>query len=673
MINKKNINIKNNIFEEKNLILIKSDIITFNNSRNKSRKKYIVNFIFISLFFISYFLFYLSLEKCYEGWDECCIKLKLVEAILSVLILSILIEFILLKIISKINFIHIICIYLFFYYYSHGKDFDDHGYYNLIGCFLILIFIFIGLIPFNLFICIQKKRQCSPSYILFLFLIIIIYYMNYIFNKKFMTCDDWILGLNNSFIDNNKTKYGCMISVTKICPYKIGKYFMDITKIKGIQCKNRYKNIYNRFMQLYKSPYINNNTKRIGYPIINKENIYRLDYKENLKILYNYFLNNLIDMDNKDLINNLSLANLPEIEIDFSNNTHGIMNINLNFNEKLSKERKKKEKYVNSYSNNLMILYIDSVSRANSLRQLKKTLNFFEKFMSFKGGYNKHFPSENYHSFQFFKYHSFLYHTRGNYPILFYGNTRYNNNTLITKFLKKNGFITCYCNDFCMKDNVRTFHNMTLSEVYDHVFIICDPNVDHYNQHTTKCLYGKNNADHLYEYGNQFWRKYNNNRKFLNIIINDGHEGTLEALKYVDDIIFNFLNNLYNENYFKDSSIFLLSDHGVGMPSVYSFYKFYNLEAQLPMLYIILNDRKNIKYKQQYKYIYENQQTLITAYDIYNTFINIIYGDKYFLLKNKLFNSHYPKSNLGISLLNKINQTLRHPRLYENMSRSICY
>ena len=514
MIYNKYSNIKKYNIEEKNLILIKSDIIKFNKSRNSNRIKCIFNFIFLILFFFSYYLFYLSLEKCYDGWDECCIKLKwiklkLIEAIISVLILSVLIELIILKILSKINLIHIIFIYLFFYYHSHGKDFDDHGYYNLIGCFLILIIIFIGLIPFNIVICIQKDKKFMPIYILSLF--IILYSMNYAFNKNFMICDDWIKGLNNSFIENNKTKYGCMISLPQICPYKIGKYFMDITKLKRIKCKNRYKNISNKLMQLYKSPYIKNNTKRIGYPIINKENIYYLDYMETERILYKYFLNHLIDMDNKDLINNLSLKYLPEIEIDFSNNTHGNMNINLNYNKKLSEKRKLKEKYVNSYSNNLMVLYIDSVSRANSLRQLKKTLNFFEKFMSFKGGYNKNFPSENYHSFQFFKYHSFYFHTRGNYPILYYGNTRDKNNTLITKFLKKNGFITCYCNDFCMKDNVRTFHNMTSSEVYDHVFIICDPNLDHYNQHTTKCLYGKNNAEHLYEYGNQFWRKYKNN------------------------------------------------------------------------------------------------------------------------------------------------------------------
>ena len=145
---------------------------------------------------------------------------------------------------------------------------------------------------------------------------------------------------------------------------------------------------------------------------------------------------------------------------------------------------------------------------------------------------------------------------------------------------------------------------------------------------------------------------------------NEGHEGTLEVLKYADNVIFNFLNNLFNDNLFNNSSIILVSDHGVGMPSIYFPYDFYKIEKRLPMLYIIVNDRKNISYEKQYKYIYENQQTFITGYDIYNTFINIIYGDKY---KSKGPNSH--KRN---SLFNKINQKSRKPSKYRHMSKRAC-
>ena len=58
------------------------------------------------------------------------------------------------------------------------------------------------------------------------------------------------------------------------------------------------------------------------------------------------------------------------------------MNINLYFNKNLSKQRKKLEMKSIPYSSNILVLFFDSVSRANSIRQLKKTLKFFEQFMS---------------------------------------------------------------------------------------------------------------------------------------------------------------------------------------------------------------------------------------------------------------------------------------------------
>ena len=238
--------------------------------------------------------------------------------------------------------------------------------------------------------------------------------------------------------------------------------------------------------------------------------------------------------------------------------------------------------------------------------------------------------------------------------------------------MKENGYITSYVNDLCSKENVRTLHNLTEEEVYDHQFLMCDPNADHYNLNSIKCLYGKSISNHLFEYSNQFWRKYINNRKFLNIISNDGHEGTLEVLKYTDDVIYNFLNNLFKDNLLKDSSIFLLSDHGVGMPSIYFLYKFYEIEQNLPMLYMIVNDRKNYSYARQYKNIYENQQAFITGYDIYNTIGNLIYGDKYNYIKNKTSKNDTPKSNLGKSLFSDINKKKRYPGLYSDMIYKFC-
>ena len=392
-----------------------------------------------------------------------------------------------------------------------------------------------------------------------------------------------------------------------------------------------------------------------------------MDFIDTNNLIEKYVLSNLVDMENRQILNKNFKNKLPEIEVDFSKNIYGEMKINLNYNKSLSEERKLFEKNSIPYSNNIIILYIDSVSRVNSLRQLKKTLKFFERFMSYNGVSQYKKPSRRFHSFQFFKYQSFLFHTRNNYPILFYGQTRNSNIVLITKYLKENGYVTCYSNDACRKDNVRTLHNLTYEEDYDHEFMICDPNKESINGNTIRCLYGNQIIEYLYEYGNQFWRKYENNRKYLSILSNVGHEGTLEVLKYSDNVIFNFLNNLFNSNLLKDSSIILMSDHGVGMPSFYYIYDFYNIEENLPMLYMIINDRKNISYEEQYKYISENQQSFITSYDIYNTVGNLIFGDEYINIKNKTLNNDTPKSQYGKSLFERINQKIRTPQFYQKI------
>ena len=101
-------------------------------------------------------------------------------------------------------------------------------------------------------------------------------------------------------------------------------------------------------------------------------------------------------------------------------------------------------------------------------------------------------------------------------------------------------------------------------------------------------------------------------------------------------------------------------------------FDFYQYESDLPMLYIIINDRKNISYKEQYLNINKNQQTFITAYDIYNTVNHLLYGDKYKYIKNLTDENPTPKSSLGKSLFEYIDQKYRKSKNYEFMNNNIC-
>ena len=640
----------------------------------------IINLICLFFFYKGYYLYYSSLEKCKNGLDICSLKFswiknKLREGIYSSFIFIILIELIILKILAKFHLFHIIILFISFYLYSHGITFEDHGFFNFFG-FICIIFIgLLFLVPFNIFICLIKRKKQYFIIICFIFIIFQIFFVyNYI--STYLNCKDWATGLNNTSIDNNNEKHGCKIIFPKICLYKLGKYFLDVTKIQKFECGKT--NLKSKLLFYSRSPYINENTTRFGYPLTNKDPFYLLDFKQPQRIgegpFFQKILDNIIDMDNEKLLKEKFKNEIPEMIVDFSKNQNGEIKINLNYNTSLAQIRKNEESKVKPYSDNIIVIYIDSVSRANSLRQLKKSMKFFEIFMNYKGKFHPKYPNETYHSFQFFKYHSFNGYTTGNYIKIFYGNDRGKHIKRITKYFKENGYITGLTIDSCQRDLIRTNHRMKLEEVCDHEMIICDPNIMHFSSIKKRCLYDKLSIDYQFEYGKQFYQKYKDNRKFLSILDCGGHEGTLEVLKYQDDVIYKFLNNLYSNNLLKDTTIFLLSDHGVGMPSLYYFIDFYKIEKHLPMLYIMINDRKNTSYKKQYQYIFENQQTFITAYDIFNTFGNILFGDKYKSIKSKnrkIYDT--PKTRKGISLLMKINSKKRSPLQYpKRMSDKVC-
>ena len=666
--------------EENNKIIIKSYIYKDNPIIKKNSKKYFINLLknkeFLA-FFLCYFSYFLSLLPCNKGEDVCSTKktwmeIKITEEIISAGIMTFMIQLIIFKKITKKHCIHIFFVLFAFYAFSHGYVFPDHGYFNLFYyCILVSLFTII-LIPFDMIIyCFIKKVK--KIYVLFYIVSLVstISFL-YIFLLTISSnCDDWGQGLNNTSIENDELKYGCQIQFPKKCAYKILNGIQDYTKINKKNCQNfRFKNEKEILLEKSQSDFVNHKTKRIGYPLTNKCPVCSLDYLFNTDHpLRNYFFKNLVDMDNKEILEKYYKNIMPEIVIDFSNNSYGDMKINVNFNKTLSEERKLLENKTLPYSENILILFIDSVSRVNSIRKFKKTLNFFEKFMSYEGGFNDKYITENYHSFQLFKFYSFEQQTSVNWPFLFYGQKKeVENKILMTKYFKENGYVTSNVNDFCDKENTRTYHNLTEQEIYDHQFINCDPNQAGISSVTMRCLYGKPDIQHFLEYTEQFWRKYSNNRKFSTVITNHGHEGSLNVVKYIDESIFNFLNTLFNDNLLKDSTVIFFSDHGAVLPSVYYLFDFYTIEKALPMFYILVNDRKNISYEKQYNHIYNNQQKFVTAFDIYNTLGHLLYGKEYDNIQNKTILKDTFKSEYGISLFNKINGKERSPEKYYHIS-----
>ena len=126
-------------------------------------------------FVIAYISFFLSLEKCTEGEDRCCMKfswmkVKVIEESISCIISIILLQSVLIKKISKLHIFHFIITFSLFYIYSDGIDFDNHGYYN-IKYFFIIVLSIILLINSILYLLFLKNIKIIILYIEFLILL----------------------------------------------------------------------------------------------------------------------------------------------------------------------------------------------------------------------------------------------------------------------------------------------------------------------------------------------------------------------------------------------------------------------------------------------------------------------------------------------------------------------
>ena len=78
-------------------------------------------------------------------------------------------------------------------------------------------------------------------------------------------------------------------------------------------------------------------------------------------------------------------------------------------------------------------------------------------------------------------------------------------------------------------------------------------------------MYGRDAYEYSLEYAEQFWEEYANEPKFFRLGFIDGHEGSLEVIKYLDEPLLNMIKKLDNKGFLEDTAIVFASDHGDNM------------------------------------------------------------------------------------------------------------
>ena len=459
---------------------------------------------------------------------------------------------------------------------------------------------------------------------------------------------------------------------------------MDYTKVRKVNCEKDnpntdiLKNIWMNHIKNHKNETLYD-FKALIYPETNNDK-FMFNKFDSIQTFYKSITRSIIFTNDTKKLEEEN----PEIMLLKNKNKYDLK-INLKFNQELSDEQAKKENKDNFPKNNILFLYIDSLSRPHFFRKMKYLSQFFSRFNT-----NKNLSFE---SFQFMKYQSFKndYYNNGIQTIFYEKMPRRKRTeqtySHILTLLKNQGYITGQSANYCFKEfypiqKEFNYFQKTFLEEYDHenIAMFCDPffmkEMD--NPSIKKCLYGKNSFEYVLDYGYQFWTKYQKNKKFLRLGFFEGNEKTAEVIKYLDKPLFQFLDKLYLNNYLKNTIIFLVSGQGNSFNDsfVTFFFEDYDffLEKYLGSFFMLV-DKKGLNLNEtDLINIRNNQQTLVTAYDIHETLKNIVVNKIYSDIKEVNEENIENNNNeiLGKSVFGYIYPLERNCKKYPQINRDIC-
>ena len=576
----------------------------------------------------------LSLEGCYETQTYCLVNLSpgfinrmvifvCISSFLFTLIIFLTINhnikayFLLLQVIS-LSYLTLI--------YDTGSDLAYHGSYNR-SVFVIMVPIFLIWLYVIRFIYNLIKRK---YYKVILFgVIFIILITSLIYLKLTVGCSKrWSKGYYDKEVDNINLPFNtCKLKTPQYCWIDLLDGVLDVSRILSEDCNNFRKGEKEHFLK-YLPSHVDKKSLEFYYPNTNL-----MSFVPNS--MFDQFFYNL--MDN---INTIKSDNNSEVYLKFNQSTNlGEITLSVKRNETLVKLRNEQaNKNLNPIkSKNILLIYIDSISRAHFKRKMKKTMEVLDKLL---------ITTKKYSFYQFLKYQAFIYFTQLNTNPMFYGKSMFTKSgTHILKEFHENGYISGHSNNFCSRElydiEKGYIENLTFIP-FDHELasLFCDPNYFSVENPYTpymgpysvkrRCLYGKDTSKYVLEYGEMFWETYLGERKFLRLAFQDAHEGTGEVVKYLDENLSVFLEKFITKGWLEDTSIMFVSDHGnnmIGFHNVMNVDDFV-IEKTLPALYILHPDsffRNNNINKEGFDQIMKlNENIMITPYDIYNTILDLI-------------------------------------------------
>ena len=523
----------------------------------------------------------------------------------------------------------------FMYTRSNGIDLTDHGHYNMIviSALVVVNLLLYYLIRGVLYLIIKFKP------ILLLFLAFSIWY----WIRVHKSWEGWELGIGNSKILNNvgETK----IENPNYWELSIRHGLFDVYGFFGT-CKNQPMTVspllLNDKLKKLKST---NGLTKLGYPRTEKmpnhlKNVTAYEDR------FEYIKEGMIDMDDPEVPQ--SVKDQTEWVLDMTDPDRHILDISVKRNDSRAeelktlrkdlKEERKAEGKPDLPDYNVLIFYVDNISRAHFHRAFPKFSEWLSQFTPDK--------EAEFQATEFFRYHTIGRITSKASPGMYYGvNDIYvpNDNQNIGRFYSENGFVTGYVRDEWDYDSQSIGETSPPKDFYsyDHYgsTIIWDPNYDRggddfieldrgHSSYFERWIYSRNVGETMMEYMDQFWTAYPDVPKFLRSSFMQAHELTGEGIYHFDDKILNFFKNFHAKGFLKNTQVMIVSDHGAHDLVIRSPFFPDDSRSLENALATLIHLSPSDTPKENLKFVQENEQRFLSSHEIFATLKSLAYGYK---------------------------------------------
>jgi hypothetical protein len=331
------------------------------------------------------------------------------------------------------------CLILFAF--DTGNSFYHHGYVNrmiVIIALSVVLFLYI-MTRIVIFVC--SKGWKGVLAICLLFVLLSVWYYGRVHNS----CEGWEFGFGEVKINNDIGE--CRIETPKYCELQARRGLLDFNRFFA-KCSNR-KMLMDRSAWPEKLRE-RSGVKRIGYGRPEQ-------YPNSSKCSEDGYMaqvhEDMIDMDDPTV--DKKVKESVEVTVDVSRDDAHFIEIDVKRNETRVEELKEIRKQVieedkrtgntDRVDTNVIVLYIDDISRANFHRQLRE-LDWWLDQLSF----GKH---EEYEIFEFFRFHTVSRTTLKANNAMFFGYNDVKNidsTESVYRYYSENGFITGAFFDQCM-------------------------------------------------------------------------------------------------------------------------------------------------------------------------------------------------------------------------------